>query len=658
MVRKTLTFLCASLIAAGSASAATGGFDESRADASPARQEKKQEKQEKKQEKKEKAKPGDKGKKAKTAEAEEETKYFQLDAIVIDVVEKARDAETPNMSVVKPELFPMTIGTSLDTALERQPGVDVQRIQEVGTAIDDDSIKIRGMSSRRIKVLKDGRPLNAPGAAGGYFIDWTMIPLDNVDRVEVIKGVGDARYGNVLGGVLNLIPKRLSSERPATEFALSGASYSTLGGNFYHGYKPGAFEYSMAMGVDRSRGYLKNGDMTFGNAQLHLGYDFPFEGRLTADVTYAAIRKGFIVANRLANDPDSPDYAVPADDAFPPSDGEYMYGGMGAYPEPGSWWKKFKWTFEAGYEQAVGGAGVLEARFWKNYGNRESYNTRLALDRVFHKLFYEDRSWGGGASYRLAAGPHTLRAGLDYGYLHDDGERTEPDDFRGASERGFYSGVKNLEAYLAADLAFSDGRVMVSPGVHYMSWRGVAGPSGIEEGIPDVSMSGWSPSLKLTLTPRPESLFYLSVSRAVRMPAVPEYFWHYDVDAGVDTRAIPFVPEDGIMIQGGWRAQLPGPASSSPPTTAGSSITSSSISSTSWPIISTGPRSGGPRRRSSSRLDGTGRLLPTPPSSGAGRRATCSRSSSSIRPTRASTKCLGCPSTKGMSASATGRRRA
>jgi outer membrane receptor protein involved in Fe transport len=504
-----------------------------------------------------KEKPKEKAKTEEKAEAKEETKFFQLDMITIDVIEKARDTEIPNMTVVKTELFPMSIGTSLDTALERQPGVEVQRVQEVGTAIDDDSIKIRGMSSRRIKVLKNGRPLNAPGAAGGYFIDWTMIPLTNVDRIEVIKGVGDARYGNVLGGVINLVPKRLPSDRPLTEIQLSGGSYETANINIYHGYKPGAFEYSLALGGDLSDGYLKNGTTKFGNAELHLGYDFSFRGRLTADVTYAAIRKGFIVPNRLAKDPDDPDYTVPIDPAFPVSDGEYMYGGMGAYPEPGSWWKKHKAMIETGYEQAVGRSGLFSAYFWKNIGNRESYNTRAALDRVFHKLFYEDRSLGFGGSYRQKLGPHAVEAGIDYGFLHDAGERVEPDDFRGASSQGSYTGVKNLEAYALADLALGGVHWVLTPGVRYMSWRGVAGPSGIAEGIPDVKMNGLAPSLKLTYTYGPDSLAYLSLARAVRMPAVPEYFWHYDIDAGVDTRAIPFRPEDGIMVQAGWRTLLP-----------------------------------------------------------------------------------------------------
>ena len=73
----------------------------------------------KKDEKKEAKKPGKLKTEAKAPE-KEETKYFQLDPVTVDVVEKARDVKTPNMTVVKPELFPMSIGTTIDTALERQ----------------------------------------------------------------------------------------------------------------------------------------------------------------------------------------------------------------------------------------------------------------------------------------------------------------------------------------------------------------------------------------------------------------------------------------------------------------------------------------------------------------------------------------------------------
>lgn len=503
---------------------------------------------------KEKAKTEEQKKKE---EQQERSKLFQLDNVVIDVIEYVRDIEIPNMNVVKTELFPMSIATTLDTALERQPGVDIQRIQEVGTAVDDDSVKIRGMGARRIQVRRDGRQLNSPGVAGGYFIDWTMIPLFNVDRVEVVKGVGDPRYGNVLGGVINLVPKRLPADRPATEILASGASYETLAFDLHHAYKPGRFDYSVSAGLNRSDGYLWNGKLRSGNADVQVGYDFPFGGRLTADVMYAQVRKGFIVANRTAKSPDQPGYISPLDEDFPASDGEYMYGGMGPYPSPGSYWKKEKWLFDFDYTQTIGGTGLFNLRTWFNSGNREAYNTRFSGARIYHKEFFDDRSSGASASYRQAWGSHTVTAGIDYNYLKDDGDKNYPDDFRAPFRNGFYVAGKDLGIYVMDEIRLPDERWVLTPGVRYLSYKGISGPSGRLEGIPDIEMGGLSPSLKLTFNYRDDSLFYVSVARALRMPQPPEYYWHFSPDAAVLTSSLPFHKEDGFLIQGGWRTTLP-----------------------------------------------------------------------------------------------------
>ncbi len=511
------------------------------------KQTKEQEKEKKKvQEKKE------------TEKKEERTKYFQLDAVEIEVVEYIRDIEIPNMSVVKPELFPLSISLTLDTALERQPGIDVQRIQEVGTAIDDDSIKIRGMGSRRIKVTKNGRMLNTSGVAGGYFIDWTMIPLTNVDRVEVVKGVGDPRYGNVLGGIINLVPKRLPQDAPTTEIQVSAASYSTTSFNLHHAYKPGPFEYSVAAGIARSDGYLKNGDLSFDNIDFHLGYDFRFAGRIRADITYSRMKKGFIVPNRAVKDFDDSNYFTPIDSSYPASDGEYMYGGMGAYPEPGSWWEKKKWMFDFGYDQIFEEFGILSLRYWQNHGDRESFNTRASIERIFHKTFFDDRSQGFSASYKHIMSNQTITAGLDYNHLKDDGDTNLTDDFRSPFRNGFYVAAKNLDFFLMDEIRLFDEKIMIVPGVRYLSYSGVSGPSGEIEQIPNIEMKGWAPSLKFVYNYQQDSLFYLSLARALRMPAPPEHYWHYDFDdAGADTSQLPFHEEDGLMIQGGWRAMFP-----------------------------------------------------------------------------------------------------
>ena len=123
---------------------------------------------------------------------------------------------------------------------------------------------------------------------------------------------------------------------------------------------------------------------------------------------------------------------------------------------------------------------------------------------------------------------------------------------------GYYVAAKNLGAYAMADFRFMDKKIWITPGLRYESYDGESGPGGEVEGIPDVSMSGWAPSLKLTYNYNKSSLVYVSAARALRMPTPPEHYWHYDADdAGVDTSNLPFEEEDGLMLQGGWRATLP-----------------------------------------------------------------------------------------------------
>ncbi|MCF8036773.1 MAG: TonB-dependent receptor [Desulfobacteraceae bacterium] len=484
-------------------------------------------------------------------------KVFQLDEIRVTAEELDRDIHTPNMDTVKPELFPMGITTTVDLALERQPGVDVQRIQEVGTATDDNSIRIRGFGARRVKAARDGRLLNTAGVAGGAFIDWTLIPLTNVERIEVIKGVADPRYGNVLGGVVNLVSKDPPRDAPVTEIAMTSASFDTWRMDAFHAWKPGAFEYAFSAGSQASDGYLRNGDLESGNLDLRLGYDFSGRTHLYADIAYRKLKKGFVVNNRQAGDPDDPRYDIPLDPAYPASDGEYMYGGMGAYPEPGSWWEKEKWLFDFGLEQDVGDTGEFFVRYWQNHGDREAFNTRAEDDRIYHKKFYDDRSWGVSGDYKQGLPYQTITLGADFDKLKDDGDTNYSDDFRAPFRKPYYVAAENLGIYVMDDIRMLDEMLWITPGVRYMRYDGKSGPSGIDKGVPDIEMDGWAPSLKITYNYRPNDLVYLSAARALRMPTPPEHYWHYDaVNAGADTSGLPFNKEDGLMLQAGWKTSF------------------------------------------------------------------------------------------------------
>ncbi len=205
--------------------------------------------------------------------------------------------------------------------------MDVQRIQEVGTAVDDDSIKIRGMGARRIRSPERAR-CNSSGVAGGYFIDWTMIPLAGAERIEVVKGVGDPRYGNVLGGVINLVSKRLRTDAPGTEIQASGASFGTASFNLSR-LQARCVRIFRDRGIHPERRLPPERDENLAGADLHLGYDL--RGKAAdGGRRYTARPKGIRGGEPDMEDFGDPNYAVALIPDSPATDGEIMYGGMGA----------------------------------------------------------------------------------------------------------------------------------------------------------------------------------------------------------------------------------------------------------------------------------------------------------------------------------------
>jgi iron complex outermembrane recepter protein len=111
--------------------------------------------------------------------------------------------------------------TSIPEVLRLVPGVEVARINS-----NTWSIGIRGFGSalsRSVLVLIDGRSVYTPLYAGVYW-DVQNVLLEDVDRIEVIRGPGGTIWGsNAVNGVINIITKNAQDTR--------GAYASTSGGN-------------------------------------------------------------------------------------------------------------------------------------------------------------------------------------------------------------------------------------------------------------------------------------------------------------------------------------------------------------------------------------------------------------------------------------------
>jgi iron complex outermembrane receptor protein len=107
-------------------------------------------------------------------------------------------------------------------------------------------------------VLLDGRRVNAIDLSG---TDWTQIPLEQVERIEIIRGTGSVLYGdNAVGGVINIITKT-PSEKWALSASTSFGSYSRNQDLFSISGGQGKIAGALFGSYDASQGYRDNNEL-------------------------------------------------------------------------------------------------------------------------------------------------------------------------------------------------------------------------------------------------------------------------------------------------------------------------------------------------------------------------------------------------------------
>ena len=111
--------------------------------------------------------------------------------------------------------------TNIPDLLRIVPGLNVAQINASTWAIS--ARGLNGQFSNELLVLIDGRNVYTP-SFGGVFWDTVDLPLENIERIEVIRGPGAAVWGeNAVNGVVNIIRKKAGDTK--------GGFVSTGGGN-------------------------------------------------------------------------------------------------------------------------------------------------------------------------------------------------------------------------------------------------------------------------------------------------------------------------------------------------------------------------------------------------------------------------------------------
>jgi iron complex outermembrane receptor protein len=375
--------------------------------------------------------------------------------------------------------------TSIPEALRMVPGVEVARIDANKWAIS--ARGFNGRFANKLLVLIDGRSVYTP-LFSGVFWDVQDTMIEDVDRIEVIRGPGATLWGaNAVNGVINIITRSAHETR--------GGLVASGGGSEERGFA--GVRYGGALGASTSY-------RVFGKA-FERGGGESLEGGAGAD-DWSMKRAGFRLDSKLAGGGDW----MAEGDLYDGRAGETLTLQSVQAPVPR--------TVDA--DEDVAG-GYLLSRWQKALSDRSDLKVQLYYDRTERvaALIDEDRdTFDVEMQHGFDGGPrHHLLWGLGY--------RRTSDDIRGAYILDFSPARRSddlASAFLQDEIELRPDRLWLTLG------------SKLEHN--DYTGFEVQPNLRAVWSPRRRHTLWGAVSRAVRTPSRAEHDLRLTLMAGPSQR--------------------------------------------------------------------------------------------------------------------------
>ncbi|HEX6904411.1 MAG TPA: TonB-dependent receptor [Thermoanaerobaculia bacterium] len=180
--------------------------------------------------------------------------------------EEEREDVPASVTVLDEEEIEARQAHDLSELLETVPGVTVV---QAGGPGQQTSLFTRGTDSEHTLLLWNGIQLNDPYFGGA---NWQLVPLDGVDRVEVVRGPFSSLYGsNALGGVVQVF----TGSRQGGTATLEGGENSYARGGVAAGGDLGRVRFDVTGNVRRGGGEFDNdffdSDEVVARAMVSLG---------------------------------------------------------------------------------------------------------------------------------------------------------------------------------------------------------------------------------------------------------------------------------------------------------------------------------------------------------------------------------------------------
>ena len=226
------------------------------------------------------------------------------DTRLSDVVQELRRVPG-QVYVVTAEEIQREKPRSVPEAIRKVPGITFY--DQVGNPFQP-TVDLRGFNAQPnagIAVFVDGVRVNEPDSNA---VNWDLIPIQDVERIEVLPGASAVFGRNALGGVINIVTKRGMRVPQATfEAAIGSYDHYWISANTSGPIKD--FNYYGSFKLERESGFRDNSDGRVTQATGRVGYRPSEETDLSLSYSYVnnnleqagTLPQSVLVQNRKAN---------------------------------------------------------------------------------------------------------------------------------------------------------------------------------------------------------------------------------------------------------------------------------------------------------------------------------------------------------------------
>jgi iron complex outermembrane recepter protein len=198
----------------------------------------------------------------------------RIDELVVTGIREQRLAKLPrSANVITAEDIALLPATDIVDIIAREANVQLRGI------VGNDrlsGVDVRGQGdtyNSNVLVLVDGIRINPADQAPP---DFSSIPLDQIERIEVVRGANSVRYGNgAVGGVINIITRRASNAAAGTTLnaRARAGSYNTVDTGVGGSWVGEQWSFIADAGYFDSDGYRDNSQLEKKDLALRIGYD-------------------------------------------------------------------------------------------------------------------------------------------------------------------------------------------------------------------------------------------------------------------------------------------------------------------------------------------------------------------------------------------------